>query len=136
MDKASVIAIREALKYSEDNRTVRVAFDNGVILSSASDIILWKDDNEIIIGITADNDSGSYAAGKPIRIICSTYENIQFIMGNTDTDNLEDAIDGISSIVSLSDDDKANIMKWYDRLYDHKYELNRKNYNPIDIIRD
>lgn len=135
MDKASVIAIREALKY-ETNRTVRVAFDNGIILSSASDVILWKDEDEIVIGIVADGDDGSFISGNPIKIIGSTYENIQFIMGNTNSDNIEDAMDGLSSIVSLSDEDKKNIKKWYSRLYDYKYDLSHKNYNPIDIIRD
>lgn len=135
MDKASVIAIRKALQY-EDNRTVRVAFDNGFILSSASDVILWKDEDEIVIGIVADGDDGSFVSGKPIRIICSTYENIQFIMGNTNSENIEDSLEGLTSIMELSDDDKNNIKKWYNRLYDYKYDLSHKNYNPIDIRRD
>lgn len=136
MDKASVIAIREALKYNDNNRSVRIAFDNGVVLSSASDIILWKDEDEIIIGITADSDSGSYVADKPIGVICSTYENIQFIIGNTNSENIKETIDGLTSIVNLSDEDKNNIIKWYDKLYDYRYELSQKNYNPIDIKRD
>lgn len=135
MDKASVIAIREALQYTE-NRTVRVAFDNGVILSSASDIILWKDSDEIIIGITADNDSGSFLAGLPIRIICSTYENIQFIMGNTNVENLDNTLEGLNNIVSISGEDETKIKEWYEKIYSHNYELSRKNYNPVDIIRD
>lgn len=136
MDKASIVAIREALKYNEGNRTIRVVFDNGVVLSSGSDIILWKDDDEIIIGIVADNDGGSYIADKPIRIICSTYENIQFIMGNINSKDINDTIDGLKSIMDISDEDKTNISNWYDKLYDYKYELSRKNYDPIDIIRD
>lgn len=136
MNKASIVAIREALKYNEGNRTIRVVFDNGVVLSSGSDIILWKDDDEIIIGIVADNDGGSYIADKPIRIICSTYENIQFIMGNINSKDINDTIDGLKSIMDISDEDKTNISNWYDKLYDYKYELSRKNYDPIDIIRD
>lgn len=136
MDKASVIAIRQALKYNEGNRTVKVCFDNGIVLSSASDIILWKDEDEIIIGITADNDSGSYVADKPIGIICSTYENIQYIIGNTDSKNIEESLEGLKSIMDISDEDKDNISNWYDKLYDYRYELSRKNYNPIDIKRD
>lgn len=135
MDKASVIAIREALNY-EDNRSIRIAFDNGVNLSPSSDIILWKDEDEIVIGITADNDSGSYSAGLPIKVICSTYENIQFIMGNTNNDNMDKTLEGLNSIVGLSDEDKKNIKEWYNKLYDPNYELSRKNYNPVDIIRD
>lgn len=136
MDKASIVAIREALKYNEGNKAIRVVFDNGVVLSSSSDIILWKDDDEIIIGIVADNDGGSYIADKPIQIICSTYENIQFIMGNINSKDINDTIDGLKSIMDISDEDKTNISNWYDKLYDYKYELSRKNYDPIDIIRD
>ena len=82
MDKASVIALRDSLLQNGENRSVRVAFDNGVILSSSSDQIIWDDDKELVIGITADSDGGSFAANLPIRVIGSTYENIQFIMGN------------------------------------------------------
>jgi hypothetical protein len=135
MDKASVIAIRNALQY-EENRTIRIAFDNGVNLSNASDIILWKDDAEIVIGIMADNDSGSYSAGLPIKVICSTYENIQFIMGNTNNDNMDKTLEGLISIVDLSDEDKTSIKEWYTKLYSYEYELSHKNYNPTDIIRD
>lgn len=136
MDKASIVSIREALRYNEGNKSIRVVFDNGVVLSSSSDIILWKDDDEIIIGIVADNDGGSYIADKPIQIICSTYENIQFIMSNINSKNIDDTIDGLKSIMDISDEDKTNISNWYNKLYDYKYELSRKNYDPIDIIRD
>lgn len=136
MDKASVVAIREALKYNEENRAFRVAFDNGIIISTASDQIFWNDDTEIVVAITADNDGGSFIAGLPIRVICSTYENIQFIMGNTNPEKLEDVIDGLTEIVSISDEDKSMITDWYEKLYSPNYRLAHKNYEPIDIIRD
>lgn len=135
MDKASVIAIREALDY-ENNRTVRIAFDNGINLSPSSDIVIWNDDKEIIIGIVADGEGGSYVAGLPIKVICSTYENIQFIMGNTNNDNIDDTLDALKNVVSFTDEDKKNIKEWYKKLYSPNYELSHKNYNPVDIIRD
>lgn len=136
MDKASVIAIRDALLQNGQNRSVRIAFDNGIILSESSDIVFWNDETEIVVGFTADNESGSYIAGLPIRIICSTYENIQFIMGNTNVEKLEPSIDSLSAIVSISDENKAKLIEWYRKVYSHKYELSRKNYDPIDIVRD
>lgn len=135
MDKASVIALRSSLLQEGKNRSVRIAFDNGVILSSSSDIVIWNDDKEIVIGFTADSDGGAYAAGMPIRMIGSTYENIQFIMGNTNVENLETAIDSLSEAVTISSDDKKKIMEWYRKLFSKDYELSRNNYNPIDIKR-
>lgn len=136
MDKASVIALRDSLLQQGKNRSVRIAFDNGIILSSASDIIIWNDDNEIVIAFTADNDGGAYIAKQPIKMIGSTYENIQFIMGNTDVDNLENAIDSLSNVINIDSDNKAKITEWYKKLFSKDYELDRKQYNPIDIIRD
>lgn len=136
MDKASVIAIRDALLQDGKNRAVRVAFDNGINLSHASDIIIWNDDKEIVVGFTADSDSGSFTANLPISMICSTYENIQFIIGNTNVDKLEDAINSLSNVVTIDDEAKEKILEWYSKLYSHEYELSHKNYNPIDIKRD
>lgn len=135
MDKNSVIAIRSAL-LDKDNRAVKIVFDNGVILSPSSDIVIWDDDKEIITGFTADSDGGSYSADLPIRIICSTYEHIQFIMGNTNSKKLESVIDKLSSAVPITDDNKDKIIEWYKKLYDYKFELLRKNYDPVDIKRD
>ena len=136
MDKASVIALRDSLLQNGENRSVRVAFDNGVILSSSSDQIIWDDDKELVIGITADSDGGSFAANLPIRVIGSTYENIQFIMGNTNVEKLESVLDSISNITTISDETKSKLIEWYSKLFSHKYILSKKNYDPIDIKRD
>lgn len=136
MDKASVVALRDALLQNGENRAVRIAFDNGIILSQSSDQIIWDDDKELVIGITADSDDGSFASGLPIRIIGSTYENIQFIMGNTNVDKLESILDSISTITTISDEDKSKLLEWYSKLYSPEYILSRKAYNPIDIKRD
>lgn len=136
MDKASVIAIRDALLQNGQNRAVRIAFDNGIILSESSDQVIWDDDKELVIGITADNEGGAYIAGLPIRIIGSTYENIQFIMGNTSVENLGSALDSIGAIAPINDKDKASLIEWYRKLYSHEYVLDRKHYDPIDIKRD
>ena len=135
MDKASVVAIRKALLRDEKDRAVRVVFDNGVVLSSGSDIIFWDDDKELIVALTSDSDGGSYSANLPIRVITSTYEHIQFIMSNTNTDKLDDTLGRLTSLVNISDEQKAEIKKWYDRVYG-LYELSDKNYDPVDIIRD
>ena len=136
MDKASVVALRDALLQNGENRAVRIAFDNGIILSQSSDQIIWDDGKELVIGITADSDDGSFASGLPIRIIASTYENIQFIMGNTNVDKLESILDSISNITTISDEDKSKLLEWYSKLYSPDYILSRKAYNPIDIKRD
>lgn len=135
MDKASVIALRDSLLQEGKNRSVKIAFDNGIILSAASDIIAWNDDKEIIIGFTADSDGGAYIAGKPISIICSTYEHIQFIISNTNVENLETTIDNLSDVVTIDNDTKAQVVDWYRKLYSKDYELSRTNYDPIDIKR-
>lgn len=136
MDKASVVALRDALLQNGENRSVRIAFDNGIILSQSSDQIIWDDDKELVIGITADGDDGSYASGLPIGIIGSTYENIQFIMGNTNVEKLESVLDSINTIAPISDEDKSKLIEWYSKLYNPNYILSRKAYNPIDIKRD
>ena len=136
MDKESVIAHRDALLNNGKNRAIKIAFDNGVVLSLSSDVVVWDDDNERIVGFMADSDSGAFAAGLPIRIICSTYENIQFITGNTKPEDLDSMIDSLSNSVPISAESKQKITQWYDRLFDTKYNLARKNYNPTDIIRD
>lgn len=136
MDKASVVALRNSLSQNGDNRSVKIAFDNGIIISLASDIVLWNDDKEIVIAFTADSNSGAYEANKPISIIGSTYENIQFIIGNTNVKNLDSIIDSISNVTSVKDEDKKQIINWYKKVYSYKHELDTKSYNPIDIKRD
>lgn len=136
MDKESVIAHRDALLNNGKNRAIKIAFDNGVVLSLSSDVVVWDDDNERIVGFMADSDSGAFAAGLPIRIICSTYENIQFITGNTKPEDLDSMIDSLSNSVPISAESKQKITQWYDRLFDPVYNLARKNYNSTDIIRD
>lgn len=137
MDKASVVALRTALLKDGENRSVKIAFDNGIVMSQASDVIIWDDDKEIVIAFTSDSNSGSYLAGLPISVISSTYENIQFIMGNTNVENLESVIDGLASATDkITDEDKNKIIEWYKKVYSHEHELYRKNYNPTDIVRD
>lgn len=136
MDKAFVVAMRNALLNDGKNRAVRVVFDNGIVLSQSSDLIIWDDDKEIIVGFTASSDGGSYIAGLPIEIISSKYENIQFIIGNTNVDKLEEVIDSLKNAVNITDDAKEKLIEWFSKLYSHKYQLSTENYDPIDIIRD
>ena len=111
MEKNAVIAFRDALIANGKHRAIRIAFDNGINLSLSSDIVIWDDDKELVIGFTADGTSGSFEAGLPIRIICSTYENIQFILANTNVEvkkeykekyTLEDLTTIIDSLKSAS----------------------------------
>lgn len=136
MDKPSVIALRDSLLNNGQNRAIVIAFDNGINLSLSSDLVIWDDEKEIVVGIVSDNKSGSYEAGLPIRIIGSTYENIQFISGNTNVDNLKELLDSLSGSVKITDETKKTICNWFEKVYDYKYDLNHKNYNPIDIPRD
>ena len=141
MDAKSVIAIRDALLNDGKNRTVRVIFDNGFNLSYTSDIIKWDDEAEIVVGLTACADGGSYSANLPIEIVCSTYENIQFITAHAATEDpkegydLKTVLDAMEPIAAFNDEEKAEILKWYSRLYSHKYELSQENYDPVDIVR-
>lgn len=149
MEKNAVIAFRDALIANGKHRAIRIAFDNGINLSLSSDIVIWDDDKELVIGFTADGTSGSFEAGLPIRIICSTYENIQFILANTNVEvkkeykekyaleDLTTIIDSLKSASSnITDDDKTKIINWYSKLLDPKHDLSHKAYNPIDIRRD
>lgn len=136
MDKAAVIAIRDSLLQGGKNRAITVVFDNGINLTLSSDLVIWDDDKETVVAFTADGHDGAFVADLPIKIICSTYENIQFIMSNNNVENLEAVIDSLSSAVVISDENKAKIMEWYTKLYDYRRNLIHKNYNPIDIVRD
>lgn len=136
MEKSAVVAIRDALLMEGKNVSIKIAFDNGINLVLASDMVLWDDDKEIVVGFCADSDSGSFEAAKPIRIICSTYENIQFIMSNTNVDNLEKFFNSLSGCMTISDENKKKIMDYYSKIFDYRRDLSHKNYNPIDIKRD
>lgn len=146
MEKESVILIRDSLINDGSHRIVEVLFDNGTMLNVATDQILWDDDKEIIIGITTDYDASNLAVDLPIKIIASTYENIQFFTCTTnvkinktlqDTEKLETIIDRISTnIHTISVEDKNKIINYYTKLTDGKHELLRNVYLPSDIIRD
>lgn len=136
MEKSAVIAIRDALLANDKNNPIRIVFDNGDNLSLAGDIVIWDDNKEMILGFVADSTSGSFIANMPIRIICSTYENIQFINGYSNTKNLKNIIEGLSSTVSIQEDAKSKIIEYFSKIYSDKYDLSHKAYNPIDIIRD
>lgn len=135
MEKTAVVALRDALLQDGKNKTLRIAFDNGINFTLSSDLVLWDDEKEIVVGLIADSDSGSFEAGLPIRVITSTYENIQFIMGNTNVKNLEGLLDSLKSAMTISEENKAKILKWYNAVYDYRKPLSRTNYNPTDIIR-
>lgn len=149
MEKNAVIAFRDALIADGKHRAIRVAFDNGINLSLSSDLVIWDDDKELVIGFTVDGTSGSFESRMPIRIICSTYENIQFILANTNVEikqeykdkyTLEDLSTIVSSLQSatpnITDEVKDEIVNWYSKVLDPKYDLSHKAYNPIDIRRD
>lgn len=136
MEKSAVVALRDALYIENKNKSVKIAFDNGINLVLSSDMVLWDDEKEIVVAFVADSDSGSFEAGKPIRIICSTYENIQFIMANTNVDNLDTFFDTLSNVINIDDEKKKVIKDYYTKIYDYRRDLSHKNYNPIDIIRD
>ena len=147
MEKESVIAFRDALCDNGDHRAIRIAFDNGINISLSSDLIIWDDDNERVVAFTADGIAGSFEAGTPIRIICSTYEHIQFIMSNTGVkikneykenyklEELEKQIDNLKSVVNITDDTKKSIISWFDKIYSPSYELSQKAYKPVDFRR-
>ena len=136
MDTKDVIAFRNSL-LDDKNRSFTVLFDNGIILSSGSDMILWNDDTETIVGIIADSNSGAYEAGLPIRIICSEYQQIQFITYNTNVDNLETCLDAISKngVVTITDENKQKILDYYKKIFDYRRDLSHRNYNPTDLKR-
>lgn len=136
MDKASVVAFRDAILNEGKNRTLRVAFDNGIHLSAAADLIIWDDENERVIGFVTDSEAGAYASNLPIKMIASTYENIQFIMGNTNVNGLDEAIDSLNNACPISDDNKKIITDWFTKLHDSRRRLVHDNYLPIDIVRE
>lgn len=138
MEKSAVIALRDALLKNDKENPIRINFDNGTNLSLAGDLVFWNDDKELIVGLTASSDSGSFIANKPVRIICSTYENIQYINGYSNTKDLGKIIDGLSSsnIVNISSEDKDKIIDWFTKLYSYEYDLSHDEYNPVDIKRD
>lgn len=137
MDKTDVINFRDSLLLDGKNKSFRILFDNGIVMSSGSDMILWDDDNETVVGIIADSDSGSFEAGLPIRIICSEYAQIQFITSNTNVDNLETYLDalGNSGSLKITDENKEKILDYFKKVYDYRRDLSHKNYNPIDLKR-
>ena len=135
MEKTDVIAFRDALLMDGKNRSLKVIFDNGVMLSSGSDMILWNDNNATVVGIIADSDSGSFEAGLPIRIICSEYEHIQYITSNTNADNLETYLNALSPHMNISDENKNKILDYFKKVFDYRRDLSHKNYNPTDLKR-
>lgn len=147
MEKNAVIKIRDSLLCNNTNRAIRVVFDNGINLSLSSDLVVWDDDNEIIIGFTADGDSGSFEAGLPIEIICSTYENIQFIMTNTNVkvkdenkklygyQDLSTILDSLSAVAPITDEAKKKIIDWFTKVFSPEYLLSKNAYLPRDNKR-
>ena len=149
MEKAAVVAFRDALMAEGKHRSIRIAFDNGVNLSTTSDLVIWDDDKELVIGFIADAYAGSFVADLPVRIICSTYEMIQFIMANTNVqikdeykerytlEDLPTLLDQFDSVTDkITEDQKKQIVKWFSRLFDGKYDLAHNAYMPTDIRRD
>lgn len=127
MKKSAVVAFRESL--TVDNKTLRIVFDNGVNLSISSDLVIWDDENETIVGFVADGQSGSFNAGLPIRAICSTYENIQFMMANTNISGLSTMIDNLkTSVTTINDENKQQIMDYFNKIYDYRTELKDEFY--------
>ena len=148
MEKNAVIAIRDALLDNGNHRAIRICFDNGVNLALSSDLVIWDDDNEIVIGFCADSTAGGLIANLPVKIICSTYENIQFIMSNTNVkidpeygkkyslEDLPTIINNLKSAVPITDESEKKIINWFSKVCSHEYDLSHKAYNDIDIIRD
>lgn len=137
MEKQAVISIRDALLNGGKNTAViTVVFDNGPNLSLAADNVIWNDENEIIIGFVPASSSGSLIANLPIRVLCSTYENIQFISGYTNTKNIGKVVEGLQPLTKLSEENKKKLVDYLIKLNGDNYDLDHKDYYPIDIKRD
>lgn len=134
MEKADVIAIRDALMQN-GNKAIRVIFDNGINLSLASDVVIWDDSTDIVVGIIADYDSGAYSAGMPVKIICSNYENIQFITSNASLKDIQKQVEALETIVTFTEENKKSLNNLL-KLMDPRALLSHKAYEAVDIIRD
>lgn len=135
MDTKDVITFRNSL-YDDKNKSLTILFDNGIVLSSGSDIILWNDEDETVVGIIADSNAGSFEAGLPIRLICSEYQQIQFITYNTNVDNLETCLDTLTKNgFKITDENKQKALDYYKKIFDRNRDLSHRNYNPTDLKR-
>lgn len=123
MDKNNVIAFRDSLLLDGKNNSIRILFDNGINVLLSSDCVLWDDTNERIVAFVSDNKSGSFSANKPVEIICSTYENIQFITAGSSLKDLEKFIDSLGkSVVKISEENKKAILDYFENC--HKNVIN------------
>lgn len=124
MEKDAVISFRDSLTNNGNYNAIKIAFDNGVQLIASSDAIIWDDSNERVIGFISDGESESFSAEMPIRIICSTYENIQFITANIKVEDLDGMIDRLKqSMTTISDDSKKKIINHFSKIHDYRTEL-------------
>lgn len=145
MQKDTFVALRDALLDGGKHRAIKIAMDNGVMVSLSSDLVVWDDEDEIMVAFVADSDSGAYGANLPIRVICTEYEHIQFIMANTNVklnkrqlsnnENLETVINNINKVVPISEDKKESIINWFGKIYGGKHELVNNAYLPGDLNR-
>ena len=105
MIKADVVKFRdEACAGCKD---IVVVCDNMIIFSTNTSFVVWDDDNERVYSIRAN--TGQYTQdGVPMEILCTSYENIQYIKGYTTTANLKNVLQDTFVGGGLIDNEKLD----------------------------
>lgn len=117
MLKEEVIKFRdEACKGS---LSIIVTCDNMIVYSTATEFLIWDDDNEHLYAIRANTDH--YNQDKaPIEISCTKYDNIQYIEGNISAANLKTVLDDFFVANNLiTEEQKTKVIAFADDISNH-----------------
>lgn len=80
MEKQDVIAIRDGLTGKNPDIRLNIFCDNAIYYRHPEDILHWDDSRGLLIGLRMTADC-SYDDKTRYTVLCTSYENIQFITG-------------------------------------------------------
>ena len=117
MTVTDVVFLRDLLLENSDSLVVYG--DNMHIFSNKVDYLVWDDDNERLYCIRANVDQYSQAQ-RPVEIIVTTYENIQYMTGSYTNQSIKDAIESISAYIPAAE--KDNVIKYFMNMHNQMLE--------------
>lgn len=118
MEKAQVIKFRDS--FGREN--IRVVCDNEQLFidGSAGVFLIWDDDNEMLYRVGTNNNYYQQKE-KPVDILGTSYENIQYIGKSLTMEEYNNILENISTNEDVTFKNEVNkALEYYNTKYNYK----------------
>ena len=112
MEIKDVVKIRQKLSNIKDVNNypcaIAVIGDNMILADESKDYLSWDDENGILYIVKQNTEAGVGNRVARIQVICTSYENIQYIRTNLNSNNFADFA---KNQLNYTDINVSNVMR-------------------------